>query len=108
VRISATEYCEGGYSEQDMITLCQALERAGVIAIDMSGGTNESPQLSRYCIQPPSFARRFLEPYARPIAKALGMNRREVEVISRKTWPRCVPVRAPRSSVCARSPTTDP
>ena len=68
VRVSATEYCEGGYSEADMIALCQALERAGVIAIDMSGGSNESPQLSRYCIQPPSFARRFLEPYARPIA----------------------------------------
>jgi len=73
VRVSATEYCEGGYSEQDMIALCQALERAGVIAIDMSGGTNESPQLSRYCIQPPSFPRRFLEPYARPIAKAFGI-----------------------------------
>jgi len=73
VRISATEYCEGGYSEPDMIALCQALERAGVIAIDMSGGTNESPELSRYCIQPPSFARRFLEPYARPIAKAVNI-----------------------------------
>lgn len=73
VRVSATEYCEGGYSEADMIALCQALERAGVIAIDMSGGSNESPELSRYCIQPPSFARRFLEPYARPIAKALGI-----------------------------------
>jgi 2,4-dienoyl-CoA reductase-like NADH-dependent reductase (Old Yellow Enzyme family)/NADPH-dependent 2,4-dienoyl-CoA reductase/sulfur reductase-like enzyme len=73
VRVSATEYCEGGYSEADMIALCQALERAGVVAIDMSGGTNESPELSRYCIQPPSFARRFLEPYARPIAKAVGI-----------------------------------
>jgi len=73
VRISATEYCAGGYSEPDMIALCQALERAGVIAIDMSGGTNESPELSRYCIQPPSFARRFLEPYARPIAKSVGI-----------------------------------
>ena len=73
VRISATEYCEGGYSESDMIALCQALERAGVIAIDMSGGSNESPELSRFCIQPPSFARRFLEPYARPIAKAIGI-----------------------------------
>jgi NADPH-dependent 2,4-dienoyl-CoA reductase/sulfur reductase-like enzyme len=73
VRVSATEYCEGGYTEQDMITLCRALERAGVVAIDMSGGTNESPELSRYCIQPPSFARRFLEPYARPLAKAVGI-----------------------------------
>jgi len=73
VRVSASEYCDGGYSEADMTALCQALERAGVIAIDMSGGTNESPRLSRYCIQPPSFARRFLEPCARPIARALGI-----------------------------------
>ena len=73
VRVSVTEYCDGGYSEEDMIGLCKALERAGVIAIDMSGGTNESPELSRYCIQPPSFARRFLEPYARPIAGAVGV-----------------------------------
>jgi len=73
VRVSATEYCEGGYTEHDMIALCQALERAGVIAIDMSGGTNESPELSRYCIQTPSFARRFLEPWARPIAKSVGI-----------------------------------
>jgi dimethylglycine catabolism A len=73
VRISATEYCDGGYTGQDVIALCQALERTGVIAIDLSGGTNESPQLSRYCIQPPSFARRFLEPLARPIAKSLGI-----------------------------------
>ena len=73
VRVSATEYCDGGYTEADMIALCRALERAGVVAIDMSGGTNESPELSRYCIQPPSFARRFLEPHARPIAKAVGV-----------------------------------
>ncbi len=73
VRVSATEYCDGGYTEGDIIALCQALERSGVIAIDLSGGSNESPELSRYCIQPPSFARRFLEPYARPITKALGI-----------------------------------
>jgi 2,4-dienoyl-CoA reductase-like NADH-dependent reductase (Old Yellow Enzyme family)/thioredoxin reductase len=73
VRISATEYCDDGYTEAEVIALCQALERAGVVAIDFSGGSNESPELSRYCIQPPSFARRFLEPYARPIAKAIGI-----------------------------------
>ena len=39
--------------------------------IDLSGGTNETPELSRYCIQPPSFPRRFLEPYARPIKDAV-------------------------------------
>jgi 2,4-dienoyl-CoA reductase-like NADH-dependent reductase (Old Yellow Enzyme family)/NADPH-dependent 2,4-dienoyl-CoA reductase/sulfur reductase-like enzyme len=71
VRISATEYVEGGYTEDEAIALAQALERAGVVAIDLSGGTNESPQLSRYCIQPPSFPRRCLEPYARPLKQAV-------------------------------------
>src|ERR1700675_4643462 len=51
VRISATEYAEGGYCEADVIALARALERAGVAAIDLSGGTNETPELSRYCIQ---------------------------------------------------------
>jgi len=71
VRISATEYVEGGYTEAEAIALVQALERAGVVAIDLSGGTNESPLLSRYCIQPPSFPRRCLEPYARPLKQAV-------------------------------------
>jgi 2,4-dienoyl-CoA reductase-like NADH-dependent reductase (Old Yellow Enzyme family)/thioredoxin reductase len=71
VRLSATEYVEGGYSVDDIVTLSTALEAAGVVAIDLSGGTNETPELSRYCIQPPSFPRRFLEPYARPIKDAV-------------------------------------
>jgi thioredoxin reductase len=71
VRLSATEYVDGGYSQGDIVTLSKALEAAGVIAIDLSGGTNETPELSRYCIQPPSFPRRFLEPYARPIKDAV-------------------------------------
>ena len=71
VRISATEYVKGGYNEEEAVALVQALERAGVVAIDLSGGTNESPLLSRYCIQPPSFPRRCLEPYARPLKQAV-------------------------------------
>lgn len=71
VRISATEYVEGGYTEDEAIALAQALEREGVVAIDLSGGSNESPLLSRYCIQPPSFPRRCLEPFARPLKAAL-------------------------------------
>jgi 2,4-dienoyl-CoA reductase-like NADH-dependent reductase (Old Yellow Enzyme family)/thioredoxin reductase len=73
VRLSATEYIEGGYSEEDIIALAQALEQEGVVAIDLSGGSNENPQLSRYCIQPPSFPRRCLEPHARPIKHALNI-----------------------------------
>jgi len=71
VRVSATEYVEGGYSQDEAIALVQALEKAGVSAIDLSGGTNESPLLSRFCIQPPSFPRRCLEPHARPLKQAL-------------------------------------
>ena len=71
VRLSATEYVDGGYSEEDIVALAHALEREGVVSIDLSGGSNESPQLSRFCIQPPSFPRRCLEPYARPIKQAL-------------------------------------
>ncbi|MEJ0079219.1 MAG: FAD-dependent oxidoreductase [Alphaproteobacteria bacterium] len=73
VRLSATEYADGGYSVDEIIMLSKALEAAGVIAIDLSGGTNETPELSRYCIQPPSFPRRFLEPYARPIKDAVNV-----------------------------------
>jgi 2,4-dienoyl-CoA reductase-like NADH-dependent reductase (Old Yellow Enzyme family)/thioredoxin reductase len=73
VRLSATEYVDGGYTEDDIIALARALEAIGVVAIDLSGGSNESPQLSRYCIQPPSFPRRCLEPYARPIKQALSI-----------------------------------
>jgi 2,4-dienoyl-CoA reductase-like NADH-dependent reductase (Old Yellow Enzyme family)/thioredoxin reductase len=71
VRLSATEYADGGYSVDDIVAVSRALEAAGVVAIDLSGGTNETPELSRYCIQPPSFPRRFLEPYARPIKDAV-------------------------------------
>jgi thioredoxin reductase len=73
VRLSATEYADGGYSVDDIVTLSKALEAAGVVAIDLSGGTNETPELSRYCIQPPSFPRRFLEPHARPIKDAVSV-----------------------------------
>ena len=71
VRLSATEFADGGYSGEELIGLAQALERDGVVAIDLSGGSNESPELSRFCIQPPSFPRRCLEPYARPLKQAL-------------------------------------
>ena len=71
VRLSVTEFTEGGYSEADVIALSRLLERQGVAALDLSGGSNESPQLSKYCIQPPSFARGCLGPYAKPIKDAV-------------------------------------
>ncbi len=71
IRLSATEFTDGGYSEADIIELSKCLEKQGVAALDLSGGSNESPQLSKYCIQPPSFARGCLGPYAKPIKDAV-------------------------------------
>lgn len=71
VRISCTEYCDDGYPIEDMIAVARMLEAAGVVALDLSGGTNESPALSRFCIQPPSMPRRTLEQHARPITEAV-------------------------------------
>lgn len=71
VRLSASEFAQGGYSQEDIIALARAVERAGVDAIDLSGGSNESPQLSKFCIQPPSFPRGCLAPHAKPIKEAV-------------------------------------
>lgn len=73
VRLSASEFVDGGYAEADIIALAKMLERAGVVAIDLSGGSNESPQLSKFCIQPPSFPRGCLAPLAKPIKDAIGI-----------------------------------
>ena len=73
VRLSASEYAAGGYTQDEIIELAQALERAGIDGLDLSGGSNESPQLSKYCIQPPSFARGCLAPVAKPIKQAVSI-----------------------------------
>jgi 2,4-dienoyl-CoA reductase-like NADH-dependent reductase (Old Yellow Enzyme family)/thioredoxin reductase len=73
VRLSASEFVEGGYTQEEIVELALAVERAGVAAIDLSGGSNESPQLSKYCIQPPSFPRGCLAPAAKPIKDAVGI-----------------------------------
>jgi 2,4-dienoyl-CoA reductase-like NADH-dependent reductase (Old Yellow Enzyme family)/thioredoxin reductase len=73
VRLSASEFTPDGYTKAEIIQLAQALEHAGVIALDLSGGSNESPQLSKYCIQPPSFARGCLAPYAKPIKDSVSI-----------------------------------
>jgi 2,4-dienoyl-CoA reductase-like NADH-dependent reductase (Old Yellow Enzyme family)/NADPH-dependent 2,4-dienoyl-CoA reductase/sulfur reductase-like enzyme len=73
VRISASEYAEGGYPEADAVQLACALERAGVAAISVSAGSNETPALSRFAIQPPSFPRRYLELHAARIKAAVGI-----------------------------------
>jgi len=71
VRLSASEYTPDGYTPEEIIELAQAVERAGADALDLSGGSNESPQLSKYCIQPPSFAHGCLAPVAKPVKDAV-------------------------------------
>lgn len=71
VRLSASEFVEGGYTQEEIIEVAKILEASGCVAIDVSGGSNESPQLSKFTIQPPSFARGFLAPYAKPIKEAV-------------------------------------
>jgi len=71
VRLSVREFANGGYSEAEIIELARAVEKAGVHALDLSGGSNESPQLSKHCIQPPSFPRAYLAGFAKPIRDAV-------------------------------------
>jgi len=73
VRLCGSEFAEGGYTEHEIVALARALERAGVEAIDVSGGSNESPQLSKFCIQPPSFPRGCLASISKPIKDAVGI-----------------------------------
>jgi len=73
VRLSASEFVEGSYPLEEIVELSRRLERAGVAALDISGGSNESPQLSKYCIQPPSFGRRCLAEYSKPIKDAVSV-----------------------------------
>jgi dimethylglycine catabolism A len=73
VRLSASEFADGGYPQEDVIELARRLEAAGVAALDISGGSNESPQLSKYCIQPPSFPRACLAPHSKPIRAAVSI-----------------------------------
>ena len=71
VRLSATEFVDGGYTQEEIIEVARIMEKSGCVALDISGGSNESPQLSKYTIQPPSFPRGFLAPYAKPIKQAV-------------------------------------
>lgn len=73
VRLSASEFVEGSYTQEEIVELSRRLECAGVCALDISGGSNESPQLSKYCIQPPSFPRRCLAQYSKPIKDAVSI-----------------------------------
>ena len=73
IRLSAVEFTEGSYTLDETVELARRLQRAGAAALDISGGSNESPELSKYCIQPPSFPRRCLAEYSKPIKQAVSI-----------------------------------
>ncbi|OGA46064.1 MAG: hypothetical protein A3G24_14515 [Betaproteobacteria bacterium RIFCSPLOWO2_12_FULL_62_13] len=54
-----------------LVQLIRHFRRA--VALDISGGSNESPQLSKFCIQTPSFPRRCLASYSKPIKEAVSI-----------------------------------
>ena len=99
VRLSATEYVDAeSYTQAEIVALARELERLGVCAIDLSGGTNESPELSRFCIQPPSMPRRCLEPYATAFKRALTIPLIVAGASSTRPTPRrCSPTATPTS-----------
>lgn len=73
VRLSASEFVAGSYTGDEIVELARRLEAGGVAALDISGGSNESPQLSKYCIQPPSFPRRCMALLAKPVKDAVSI-----------------------------------
>ena len=75
VRISATDWCEGGITLEETILAAQAFERAGAAAIDVSTGQVTSAER-------PEFGRSYQTPYADRIRNRLGIPTIAVGVIS--------------------------
>ncbi len=73
VRISVVEHAPEGYTAEEAAELAKALEDEGVAALDLSSGTNEHPDLSRFCIQPPSVPRRYLARHSGPVKAAVDI-----------------------------------
>jgi anthraniloyl-CoA monooxygenase len=66
VRISATDWAEGGISESDVVELCRALGEAGADAVDVSTGEVVAHERPRY-------GRSYQTPYADLIRNAVGV-----------------------------------
>ncbi len=73
VRISVVEHAPDGYTAEEAAELARALQAEGVAALDLSSGTNEHPDLSRFCIQPPSVPRGYLARHAGPVKAAVDI-----------------------------------
>ncbi|WP_156722173.1 bifunctional salicylyl-CoA 5-hydroxylase/oxidoreductase [Streptomyces apocyni] len=75
VRISATDWAEGGTSEADAVAICRALADAGADAVDVSTGEVVAHERPRY-------GRSYQTPYADLIRNATGITTIAVGAIS--------------------------
>ncbi|UYM06512.1 bifunctional salicylyl-CoA 5-hydroxylase/oxidoreductase [Solicola gregarius] len=75
VRVSATDWCDGGLTPDDALGVAQAFEAAGAAAIDVSTGQVTSAEQ-------PAFGRSYQTPYADRIRNRLHIPTIAVGVIS--------------------------
>lgn len=70
-RLSANEFIEGGYTLEEVLDWSRELERNGVSAIHVSGGTNESLACSVHVIPPMALPAAYHVPLASAVKKAV-------------------------------------
>jgi anthraniloyl-CoA monooxygenase len=75
VRISATDWVEGGIGDEDAVAIAAAFEAAGAAAIDVSSGQVTPDEV-------PAFGRSYQTPFADKIRNRLGIPTIAVGVIS--------------------------
>ena len=75
VRISATDWCDGGLTGDDAVLVAQSFEKAGATAIDVSTG-QVTPE------EQPAFGRSYQTPFADRIRNTVGIPTIAVGAIS--------------------------
>lgn len=93
VRISATDWVEGGISLQDTYEVARAFERAGAAAIDVSTGQVTATER-------PEFGRSYQTPFSDSIRNTIGISTIAVGVISSADDVNTI-VLAGRADLCA-------
>ncbi|WP_214403533.1 bifunctional salicylyl-CoA 5-hydroxylase/oxidoreductase [Pseudonocardia lacus] len=93
VRISATDWVEGGTSPEDVLAIARAFEAAGAAAIDVSTG-QVTPD------ETPAFGRSYQTPFADAIRNGVGIPTIAVGVISSADDVNTI-VLAGRADLCA-------
>ncbi|HJP72930.1 MAG TPA: bifunctional salicylyl-CoA 5-hydroxylase/oxidoreductase [Pseudonocardiaceae bacterium] len=75
VRISATDWCDGGITADDAVTIAQAFEKAGADLVDVSTGQVDPAEK-------PAFGRSYQTPFADRIRNQTGLATMAVGAIS--------------------------